>query len=85
MSSCISRGFLCRLGWIRLPPRPADVARKLRRAGFVEELGRGGHRKFFHPDGRFTVIPFHPHELPKKLFKDILAQIRLTEDEYREL
>jgi predicted RNA binding protein YcfA (HicA-like mRNA interferase family) len=48
-------------------------------------MTRGGHRKYFHPDGRFTVIPFHSGELGKSLFFAILKQIGLTEAEFNEL
>ena len=44
-----------------MPPRPEEVARKLRRLGFVERMAKGGHRLYAHPDGRIVVVPFHPH------------------------
>jgi predicted RNA binding protein YcfA (HicA-like mRNA interferase family) len=47
--------------------------------------GKGAHMKFFHPDGRFTVVPLHPGEVSFGVFRKILKQIRMTEDEYREL
>ncbi len=68
-----------------MPPKPEEVARKLRRAGFIEDSGKGSHRKFNHPNGRKTVLPFHPRELSRPLFLGILKQAGLTEDEYREL
>jgi predicted RNA binding protein YcfA (HicA-like mRNA interferase family) len=71
--------------WWFMPPRPEEIARKLRRAGFIEEMGRGGHRKYFHPDGRFTVIPFHRGEMAKYIFRAILEEARISEEEYREL
>ncbi|HEU4742185.1 MAG TPA: type II toxin-antitoxin system HicA family toxin [Meiothermus sp.] len=68
-----------------MPPRPDELARKLKRASFVERLSESGHRVYTHPDGRRMIIPFHTGELPKKLFKEILKQVRLTEEEYRKL
>jgi predicted RNA binding protein YcfA (HicA-like mRNA interferase family) len=68
-----------------LPPRPAEVARKLRRAGFVESTGKGGHRHFLHPDGRFTTIPFHSGELSDIVYKAILKQVGLTLEAFKDL
>ena len=68
-----------------MPPRPAEVARKLRRAGFDEFTTKGGHRHFFHADGRFTVVPFHSGELKKFIYQAILKQAGLSEEEFREL
>jgi predicted RNA binding protein YcfA (HicA-like mRNA interferase family) len=68
-----------------VPPKPEQFARKLRKLGFEERTTRGGHRVFLHPDGRRTVLPFHSGELSRQLYLEILKQIRLTEDEYREL
>lgn len=51
-----------------MPPRPEEVARKLRRLGFVERMAKGGHRLYAHPDGRIVVVPFHSGELPKGTF-----------------
>ncbi len=68
-----------------MPPKSAEVARKLRRAGFKDMPGKGAHMKFFHPDGRFTVVPLHPGEVSFGVFRKILKQVRMTEDEYRKL
>jgi predicted RNA binding protein YcfA (HicA-like mRNA interferase family) len=68
-----------------LPPRPEEVIRKLRRAGFQEFPGKGSHRKLVHADGRFMVVPFHSKELSRGLFKAILKQAGLSDEEYIEL
>lgn len=68
-----------------MPPRPDEVARKIKREGFEERSAKGGHRFYQHPDGRTTVIPFHSGELPKGTFRKILKDIGLTEEEYRDL
>jgi len=36
-----------------------EVVRILERMGFVEVRGRGSHKQFNHPDGRFTTVPMH--------------------------
>jgi predicted RNA binding protein YcfA (HicA-like mRNA interferase family) len=68
-----------------MPPRPDEVIRKLKRAGFEEFSGEGSHRVLKHPDGRRTVVPFHRKELKMGTWKAILKQIGLTEEEYRDL
>ncbi|MER3480869.1 MAG: toxin HicA [Meiothermus sp.] len=68
-----------------MPPRPEEVARKLRRAGFIERSAKGGHRFCQHPDGRTTVIPFHSGELPKGTFRKILKDAGISEEEYGNL
>ena len=67
-----------------MPLRPSEVIRKLLRLGFEEESGKGSHRHFFHPDGRFTTVPFHRKELKKRTLKGILKQIEMTEEEFNE-
>ncbi len=57
-----------------MPPGPEEVARKLRKLGFVERMAKGGHRLFAHPDGR--VVPF----LPKGTFRKILKEAGLSEE-----
>ena len=68
-----------------MPPRPEEVARKLRRLGFVERMAKGGHRLYTHPDGRIVVVPFHSGELPKGTFQRILRDAGLTEEEFHNL
>lgn len=39
--------------------RPREVAALLHRLGFREIRQRGSHKRFRHPDGRVTTVPFH--------------------------
>ena len=44
------------------------------------------HVRYFHPDGRKTVIPVHgDEELGKGLLNEILKQIQLSREEYDQL
>ncbi|MGL5899411.1 MAG: type II toxin-antitoxin system HicA family toxin [Lactobacillaceae bacterium] len=50
-----------------MPIRPKQMEKELLQAGFVLQKGkgRGGHRRYQHPDGRTTEIPFHSKEIKK--------------------
>ncbi|WP_461242975.1 type II toxin-antitoxin system HicA family toxin [Secundilactobacillus muriivasis] len=50
-----------------MPSTPRKMEKELLKAGFklVSDKGRGGHRRYEHPDGRTTEIPFHSGELRK--------------------
>lgn len=50
-----------------MPIRPKQMEKELLKAGFklVKGKGRGGHRRYEHPDGRTTEIPFHSKEIRK--------------------
>jgi predicted RNA binding protein YcfA (HicA-like mRNA interferase family) len=61
------------------------VARKLRRAGFLERDAKGAHVLFVHPDGRRTVVAIHTKELPTGTYYRVLKQIGMTEEEFRDL
>jgi len=58
------------------------IAMKL---GFEKESGKGGHTKWFHPDGRFTVIPDHSKEIEGKLFWTILKQLGIDLETFNKL
>ena len=68
-----------------MPPRPQELARKLKKLGFDEYPGRGAHRFFVHPDGRTTVISFHRRELKKPTYLAILKQAGVTEEEIQSM
>jgi predicted RNA binding protein YcfA (HicA-like mRNA interferase family) len=60
--------------------RADDVARVLKRAGWVETKGKGSHRNFRHPDkpGKVTV-PFHgSRDLSMGVVRSIEKQTGLT-------
>ncbi|HEY4526482.1 MAG TPA: type II toxin-antitoxin system HicA family toxin [Candidatus Paceibacterota bacterium] len=70
---------------IRLPNLTArEVARALKRAGFVEDGQRGSHLFLWH-DGKVagTSVPMHPGDLRRSLLKQIIKQADLSEEEFR--
>jgi len=65
--------------------KPMKIAKVLQKAGFVERLTKGSHRVYTHPDGRRTLISFHPKPLSRIEIKTILKQSKLTEKQLLEL
>ncbi len=64
-----------------------EVARKLRRAGFVfDRQARGSHEIWWNPQTRArTTVPRHPGELPEGTLRAILHQAKLSIDEFLKL
>jgi predicted RNA binding protein YcfA (HicA-like mRNA interferase family) len=52
---------------------------------FLVREGKGAHRVYAHPDGRKTVIAFHPGDIPKGTLKKIISQAGLTVERFNEL
>ena len=50
-----------------MPMKPAQMIRKLKKAGFRELPKQGGHRRFVNSEGRMTEVPMHNKELPGML------------------
>lgn len=71
----------------RLPtPRPREVVAALKRVGFIEHHQKGSHLYLWHPGLRvMTSVPIHSGDLHRGLFKAILKQTGLSEDQFREL
>jgi len=71
----------------RLPLMSAkDMAKILTCLGFIKVRQTGSHVLFKHPDGRTTVVPFHPGEdLGRGLIRKIMRDIELTPDEFTTL
>ncbi|WP_062913492.1 MULTISPECIES: type II toxin-antitoxin system HicA family toxin [Lactobacillaceae] len=48
--------------------------------GFIlqKSKGKGGHRRYLHPDGRTTEIPFHAGEVSRSTKRKVLEQIGFT-------
>jgi predicted RNA binding protein YcfA (HicA-like mRNA interferase family) len=69
-----------------VPARARDFERVARRLGFEKARQRGGHARWRHPDGRATTIPIHGDaEIGGWLFHQIIAQLGITEEEFRRL
>ncbi len=66
--------------------RASDLQRVARKLGFIKTRQKGSHARWKHPDGRATTIPIHPAtEVGGWLFYEILSQLGVTEEEYRDL
>ena len=69
-----------------MPAKGSDVERVARKLGFEKTRQRGSHARWKHPDGRATTIPIHSStEIGGWLFYEILSQLGITEEEYRNL
>ena len=62
-----------------MPLKPSQLEKLVLQAGFhrVQNSGRGSHRRYEHPDGRTTEIPFHKgKELKPSTQRGILHDIQ---------
>jgi len=68
--------------------KPAEVIRKLRRAGFVfDRHAKGSHEIWYNPKThRRTVIPNHPgRDIPRGTLRAIIEQSGLTLHDFLDL
>ena len=66
------------------PPvlKPREVAALLERLGFQDVRQRGSHKRFRHPDGRVTTVPFHGgRDIAPSLLRQIARDVELSVDE----
>ena len=64
----------------------AEFQRVARRLGFVLVRQRGSHSRWKHADGRGVTIPVHPAtDIGGQLFWRILADLEITEEDFRSL
>jgi len=67
-----------------MPARAGELERAARKLGFVRTRQKGSHARWQHADGRATTIPIHPsREIGGWLFREILGQLGITEEELR--
>jgi predicted RNA binding protein YcfA (HicA-like mRNA interferase family) len=67
------------------PPvlKPREVAKILKRLGFVEVRQRGSHKQYRHVDCRCTTVPFHAGRgISPILLRQIAKDIGLTVEEF---
>ncbi|OGG43395.1 hypothetical protein A3G50_02510 [Candidatus Jorgensenbacteria bacterium RIFCSPLOWO2_12_FULL_42_11] len=71
----------------RLPTLKArDLISVFKKLGFNEVRHRGAHICFKHPDGRFTLVPYHSSEdIGRGLLRQILREINIPPDELLKL
>ena len=61
------------------------IEKLLFRLGFARVRQRGSHVFYRHPDGRTTTVPHHGgRDLARPLIREILREIELTSQEFRE-
>ena len=54
--------------------------------GFVAVRQKGSHIFYRHPDGRTTTLPNHPgKDLARPLIREILREIEITPEEFKNL
>ena len=59
--------------------------RLLRKLGFDPVRQRGSHIFYRHAGGRTTTLPSHPgRDLARPLVREILREIEITVEQYRE-
>ena len=62
------------------------MERVLLRLGFQPVRQRGSHVFYRHRDGRTTTVPNHPgRDLSRPLIREILREVDLTPERFREL
>jgi len=63
-----------------------ELERVAQKLGFRKVRQKGSHARWKHADGRATTIPIHGDaEIGDWLFHEILKQLGITEDEFRQL
>lgn len=69
-----------------MPAKAQEIERVARKIGFVKVRQKGSHARWKHPDGRATTIPTHGNaEIGGWLFREILGQLGITEEEFNQL
>jgi len=69
----------------RVPISHRELARKLRRAGFVE-IRTKRHPVYYSAEKDLTVpIPTHPGEVPKGTLRSIIREMQITVKEFNAL
>ena len=71
----------------RLPTvGPLVMARVLAALGFEAVRQKGSHVFYRHPDGRTTTVPHHKgRDLARPLLREILREIEISPEQFREL
>ncbi len=68
-----------------VPISHRELARKLRRAGFVE-IRTSRHPVYYSEDQDLTVpVPMHPGDVPKGTLRSIIRQMRVTVEDFNAL
>ena len=68
-----------------VPLTHRELARKLRRAGYVE-IRTSRHPVYFDAENDLTIpVPSHPGDVPKGTLRTIIREMRMTVEEFNAL
>lgn len=65
--------------------KPRQMIKALKKAGFIEDGGKGSHIHFSHPDGRWTQVAVHAKPIPVGTLHAILREAEITVEELLKL
>lgn len=69
-----------------MPAKAKEIEKVAQKLGFRKVRQKGSHARWKHPDGRATTIPIHGKaEIGGGLFKEILRQLGITEDNFNQI
>lgn len=69
-----------------MPAKAKELMRAAQKLGFIRTRQKGGHARWQQQDGRATTIPVHPGtEIGGWLYREILKQLGITEEQFRKL
>ena len=69
-----------------MPAKVKTLEKVAKRLGFQKIRQKGSHARWKHPDGRSTTIPIHRNaEIGGWLFREILEQLGITEEQFNNL
>ena len=69
-----------------MPAKAKEIEKVAKKLGFKKTRQKGSHARWQHPDGRATTITIHGKaEIGGWLFKEILKQMGITEEEFNRL
>jgi predicted RNA binding protein YcfA (HicA-like mRNA interferase family) len=69
-----------------MPSKAKTLEKVAKKLGFKKVRQKGSHARWQNPDGRATTIPIHGNaEIGGWLFKEILSQLGITEEEFNQL
>lgn len=70
----------------RLPMvKVRELVRILIKLGFTNTRQKGSHAFYYHKDGRCTIVPVHTGDIPRGTLKQILKDIHLSDDGFRNM
>lgn len=69
-----------------MPAKAKELEKVARKLGFEKARQKGSHARWKHSDGRATTIPIHGNaEIGGWLFREILQQLGITEEEFNQI